>query len=1150
MNQTFSKLLIANRGEIAIRVLRAANELGIKTVAIYSEEDKLALHRFKADESYLVGKGLGPISAYLAIPSILNIARQTGVDAIHPGYGFLAENAQFADQVEKANMTFIGPGPKLMRQLGDKVSARNLAQNAKVPTLPAATLDLNDLNAIKAKADAIGYPLILKAAFGGGGRGMRLIETDTALESALDAGQREAAAAFGDGTVFLEKFLPDAHHIEVQILGDRHGQVVHLFERDCSIQRRYQKIIERAPAPFITAKTREELCESALKIARACAYVGAGTVEFLLDKQSGKHYFIEVNPRIQVEHTVTEEVTGVDLVKAQIRIAAGAKIGDEENCGVPRQSQIKLNGHALQCRITSEDPEANFVPDYGRISAYRGANGFGIRLDGGTAYAGAVITRHYDSLLEKVTAWAPEPNEAIRRMDRALREFRIRGIATNLAFLENLINREEFRNGSYSTRFVDKTPELFAFAPRKDRATRLLNFIAETSVNGNREVDGRPQPEKFLEADIPDVTPGRAIPKGQRDRLLALGADAFAKALFAQKQPLVTDTTMRDGHQSLIATRMRTRDLVRIAPFYAQNLAELFSVECWGGATFDVAMRFLNECPWERLARLRQAMPGHLLQMLLRGANAVGYASYPPRVVRAFVAASASEGIDLFRVFDALNAIERMDVAIDEVRARGAICEGTICYTGDLLNPNERKYDLDYYLDLAHKLKAMGCHMIGIKDMAGIMKPNAARTLIPAIREETQLPVHFHTHDTSGISAATVMAAVEAGVDVFDAALDAFSGLTSQPNLGSLVEALRGTEYDTGMNPEAIRKASHYFENTRANYRAFETPDRASTSDVFSHAMPGGQMTNLREQARALGLENRWEDIARTYAEVNLMFGDIVKVTPSSKIVGDMALAMLTGGLSAEDVLSPEREIAFPDSVIAFFRGDIGVPYQGFPEALRNKVLAGQTEASPLSDPPDDLDLQACKKDLEAKVDGPVSDRDLLSYLMYPKVFETFYAFRKAYGDVSSLPTPVFYYGMREGEMIYVDIDPGKTLVIHLQAQGASREKGHRKVFFELNGQPRSVRVQELSQAGNVVERRRAEHNNSAHLGAPMPGVIATIGVQVGQKVHRGDFLMTIEAMKMESAVQAPRDGTIKEVCAAKGDQVEAHDLLLTFTEA
>lgn len=1139
------KLLVANRSEIAIRVMRAATELGIRTVAIYANEDRFALHRFKADESYLIGGGKQPVAAYLDIDGILEIARREDVDAIHPGYGFLSENPDFAEACAKSGIAFVGPQPDVMRTLGNKIAARDVAQRAGVPVMPATAALPADSAQAAEMAAAIGYPLMLKASWGGGGRGMRVIESAAELEEQTAAARREALAAFGNDEVYLEKLVRRARHVEVQVLGDTHGELIHLFERDCSVQRRNQKVVERAPAPYLDDAGRASLCESALKLARAVSYSHAGTVEFLMDADTNEYYFIEVNPRIQVEHTVTEEITGIDIVKAQIRITEGARIGDPAS-GIPAQADVSLRGHALQCRVTTEDPENNFTPDYGRLTAYRSASGFGVRLDGGTAYSGAVITPYYDSLLVKVTTWAPTSEEAIRRMDRALREFRIRGLATNLQFLENVINHPEFQSGASTTRFIDTTPALFRFARRRDRATRLLRFIGEVIVNGNPEMKGRAAPRETPPPPVfPAFDASRAIRPGSRDRLREAGPAAFSRWMMDEPRVLLTDTTMRDAHQSLFATRMRTRDMTQIAPFYARELDGLFSLECWGGATFDVALRFLNEDPWERLQRLREEIPNVLLQMLLRASNAVGYTSYPDNVVRYFVAQAAANGIDVFRVFDSLNGIDNMRVAIDAVGESGALCEGAICYTSDLFDAKRPKYNLKYYVDLARELARVGVHIIGIKDMAGVCRPRAASTLVAALKDAVDLPIHFHTHDTSGISAASVLAAIDAGCDAVDGAFDSMSGLTSQPNLGAIAAALAGTDRDPGLSSDAMLAASHYWEGVRAYYAPFEADIRSGTSDVYRHEMPGGQYTNLREQARALGLAPRWPEISRAYAEVNRMFGDIVKVTPTSKVVGDMALMMVANDLDAAAVLDPSREVAFPESVVSLFKGELGFPPDGFPPALQQKVLAG---AEPLTGRPGEhlpaVDLEATRSDVEKTIGRAVSDTDLASSTMYPNVFRDYAAHRSHYGDVSRLPTPTFFYGMREGEEIAVELESGKTLLIEFEGQTEASDDGEVKLFFELNGQARGVRVAKAG-AEKLRERPLAEADNPDHVGAPMPGMVVAVAVSAGQKVKKGDPLLSIEAMKMETQIRAEADATVKQVHARRGVSVEAHELLL-----
>ncbi len=1149
------KILVANRSEIAIRVFRAANELGIATVAIWSHEDKLALHRFKADEAYQIGRGprpnhnLGPVEAYLSIDEIIRVAKLSGADAIHPGYGLLSESPEFAEACAAAGVLFIGPSPATMRSLGNKVSARDIAAAAGLPVMPATGPLPDDETEIRKLAAEVGYPIMLKASWGGGGRGMRVISSDENLVNEITEAKREAKAAFGKDEVYFEKLVENARHVEVQILGDQYGNVVHLFERDCTVQRRNQKVIERAPAPYLDEESRSKLAGYAVALANTADYVGAGTVEFLMDADSGGFYFIEVNPRIQVEHTVTEEVTGIDIVKAQIHLLEGHVIGTAES-GVPDQENIRLNGHALQCRITTEDPQQNFIPDYGRITAYRGATGFGIRLDGGTAYSGAVITRFFDPLLEKVTAWAPSADEAIKRMDRALREFRIRGVATNLTFLEAVVGHPNFRQCTYNTRFIDNTPELFAEVKRADRATKLLNYIADVTVNGHPDVRGRAIPRDDVAKPLAPLS-SDPIAHGSRDILARDGAEGLAKWVRAQTRTLVTDTTMRDGHQSLLATRMRTFDIANICDAYARTLPDLFSLECWGGATFDVAMRFLAEDPWERLALVREKAPNILLQMLLRGANGVGYTNYPDNVVRYFVRQAADAGMDIFRVFDCLNWVENMRVAIDAVLESGKVCEAAICYTGDIFDPERSAHDLNYYVGMLQELEAAGAQMIAIKDMAGLLKPAAARVLFKTLRAETNLPLHFHTHDTSGISAASVLAAVDAGVDIVDGAIDAFSGNTSQPCLGSLVEALAGDPHETGLDPHAIRQISYYWEAVRQQYAAFESDLKGPASEVYLHEMPGGQFTNLKEQARSMGLESRWHEVAQAYSDANRMFGDIIKVTPSSKVVGDMALMMVSQEFTVADIEAGEREIAFPDSVISMMMGDLGQPQGGWPPALQKRILK---DRKPLTERPGallaDIDLSAERARASAEIGHELCDRQLASYLMYPKVYRDYSGLAENFGPVSVLPTPIYFYGLKPGEEVLVDLERGKTLVIRCLAVGEPDENGMVGVHFELNGQPRRARVPDrMHGAGAGRQRRKADPANRAEIGAPMPGIISTVAVEAGRAVTSGDVLVSIEAMKMETALHADRDGEIAEVLVKIGDQIDAKDLLVVYGE-
>ncbi len=1147
-NTKIKKLLIANRSEIAIRVMRAATEMDINTVAIYSQEDRYALHRYKADESYLVGKGKSPIDAYLDIDNIIRIATDSQVDAIHPGYGFLSENPDFADACETAGIIFVGPSGHTMRKLGSKVAARELAKGANVPVMPATGPLPKNEKRIKKLAQNLGYPIMVKATWGGGGRGMRVVNGEKQLIENVSAARREAEGAFGNSEVYLEKLVSKARHVEIQIMGDCHGNVVHLYERDCTVQRRHQKVIERAPAVYLNSTSRQSLCSEAIKIATAANYRNAGTVEFLQDADNGKFYFIEVNPRIQVEHTVTEWVTGVDLIQAQIKIAEGARIGTYES-GIPKQEDIPLYGHAIQCRVTTEDPDNNFIPDYGRLTAYRSPSGFGIRLDAGTAFSGALITRFYDSLLVKVTSWAPDAKGAASRMDRALREFRIRGINSNLFFLESVIKHPKFLKAAYTTSFIDETPELFHFSQRRDRATRLLNFVGKIIVNGNNELKGTDAPAQAAEPIAP-ATPSVEPPDGSKQLLEKLGPKKFSQWMLDQDRVLITDTTMRDAHQSLLATRVRTKDIVNIAKAYAHLLPNIFSMECWGGATFDVAMRFLNECPWERLRELRKSMPNLLTQMLLRGSNGVGYTNYPDNVVRYFVQQAADAGIDLFRVFDSLNWVENMRVAMDAVIEAGKLCEGSICYTGDITDPTRSKYDLKYYIKQSKKLKSAGAHILGIKDMAGLCKPEAARIMVGALKDATGLPIHFHTHDTSGISAASVLAAVEAGADAVDAAMDSMSGLTSQPNLGAIAEALRNSKRSTCLNGEALRNIDTYWEEVRTLYAGFESEFRSGTADVYNHEIPGGQYTNLRQQARSMGIDRRWPEVSKTYAQVNQLFGDIVKVTPTSKVVGDMTLMMITSNITPQDIMEPKREIAFPESVISFFRGEMGQPPSGFPEALQKKILKRRkpiTERPGIKMKPVNLKLK--RKEAETKVGRRISDQELASYLMYPQVFIDYSAHRRKFGNVSHLPTPVFFYGMGTGDEIAVEIERGKTLIIRFLALGEVDKNGVHTVFFELNGQPRSMRVTNFSAKNQHPANRLADDENPNHVAAPMPGVISTIVTKVGQKVKRGDTLLAIEAMKMETAVTANKDGVIAEIVTTIGEPVNAKDLLLIFRE-
>ncbi len=1163
----FKKVLIANRGEIAVRVIRACKELGIRTVAVFSDVDRGALHVRYADEAYRLGPAPSRES-YLRIDKILAIARQAEVDAIHPGYGFLSENPDFSKTCEKAGIIFIGPDTKILTMMGDKTAARNVARKLNVPILEGTDEPVSDRKEAIAVAKKIGFPLIIKAAFGGGGRGMRIVREAKDLEKLLDEAQTEAERAFGNGAVFLEKFVGKAKHIEVQILADKHGTVLHLHERDCSVQRRHQKVIEQAPSYGVKQEIIDGLCDAAVKLAEEVKYTHAGTVEFLVDHETGEWYFIEMNPRIQVEHTVTEEITSIDIVRSQILIAQGYQM-HQEPLGLPPQEKIEKSGFAIQCRITTEDPENKFMPDYGRILTYRSAAGFGIRLDGGMGDAGSVITPFYDSLLVKVTASGRSFPIALGRMDRALREFRIRGVKTNIPFLENVIAHPLFRSGQATTTLIDTSPELFAFKPRRDRATKLLSFLGNVTVNGNPHAKGYRPAKPFTAVPVLGQDDRTAPPAGTRDLLLRLGAKKFAEWTLKQKRLLITDTTFRDAHQSLMATRVRSYDMLASAGFLARRAPQLYSLEMWGGATFDTAMRFLNEDPWERLRDLRAKVPNICFQMLLRGANAVGYTNYPDAVVAGFVKHAAASGMDIFRIFDSLNYLPNLRVAMEAVQDTHAVCEAAVCYSGDILDERRDKFTLQYYVKMAKELERMGAHVLAIKDMAGLCRPHAAHKLVKTLREEVGLPVHFHTHDTSGINAASVLRAAEAGVDIVDLATASMSGSTAQPNLNSVVAALQHTPRDTGLDLAALDQFSDYWEQVRTFYAPFDTAPKTGSAEVYLHEMPGGQYTNLKEQAASMGVAHRWPEIARTYAEVNQLFGDIIKVTPSSKVVGDMALFLFSRGIKPADVVNlPPGETPFPESVIDMLTGGLGWPDGGWPVPVWRAVLgekrfkeaqakykaalaAEKKRAAKKSKIENhkskiaDAILTKLRAEFAEKLRREPTDDEFYSHLMYPAVFADFAKHQREYGDVSVLPTPAFFYGLKPREEISVEIEEGKVLIIRLVSVGEPDKDGRRPVTYELNGITREVFIQDKSVAASAKSRPKADLADPRQVAAPIPGLIAVLSASVGAKVAKGDRLFMMEAMKMQTSVYAPADGIVAELHAAVGDTVEAKDLIV-----
>ncbi|MFD2043977.1 pyruvate carboxylase [Ornithinibacillus salinisoli] len=1143
LNQV-NKILVANRGEIAIRVFRACTELNIRTVAIYSKEDSSSYHRYKADEAYLIGEGKKPIDAYLDIEGIIELAKEVGVDAIHPGYGFLSENIRFAKRCEEEGIVFIGPTSEHLHMFGDKVRARQQATQAGLPVIPGSDGPVDSLQEVEAFGEKHGYPIIIKASLGGGGRGMRIVRNASNVAESFDRAKSEAKAAFGNDEVYVEKLIENPKHIEVQIIGDQHGNIVHLYERDCSVQRRHQKVVEIAPSVSLNENLREKICQSAVDLMKNVAYINAGTVEFLVTGED--FFFIEVNPRIQVEHTITEMITGVDIAQTQIKIADGQNIHDV-SIGIPQQHEITTLGYAIQSRVTTEDPLNNFMPDSGKIMVYRTGGGFGVRLDAGNGFQGAEISPHYDSLLVKVSTWALTFEQSAQKMVRNLKEFRIRGIKTNIPFLENVILHKQFMNGEYNTTFIDQTPELFVFPKRKDRGTKMLTYIGHTTINGFEGMTKQSKPSFSVPA-LPKVNKLESMQHGTKQILDERGPEGLATWLKEQKEVLLTDTTFRDAHQSLLATRVRTKDLVQIAEPTSNLLPNLFSVEMWGGATFDVAYRFLKEDPWERLLKLRKKMPNILFQMLLRASNAVGYKNYPDNLINEFVEKSSSAGIDVFRIFDSLNWVEGMKPAIDAVRENNKIAEAAICYTGNILDASRSKYDLAYYKKIARELEQAGAHILGIKDMAGLLKPEAAYQLISTLKESVDLPIHLHTHDTSGNGIYTYARAIEAGVDAVDVACGPMAGLTSQPSAQTLYHALEGTARQPRVNVDSYEKLSHYWEGVRDYYQAFESGMKAPHTEIYLHEMPGGQYSNLRQQAKAVGLEDRWNEVKSMFRRVNDMFGDIVKVTPSSKVVGDMTLFMVQNNLTEDDIYEKGETINFPDSVVELAEGLLGQPYQGFPQELQRIILKGKkpikVRPGELMDP---INFNQLKESLFKTLDRQVTSFDMIAYALYPKVFMDYHRFYESYGDVSVLDTPTFFYGMNIGEVIEVEIEQGKTLIVKLVSISEARSDGTRVVYFELNGQSRQVVVKDESVQSLVETKPKVDKANDKQIGATMPGTVVKVISEKGQQVNKGEHLLITEAMKMETTVQAPYSGTIKSIHVKDGDAIAVNDLLIEF---
>ncbi|WP_321387800.1 pyruvate carboxylase [uncultured Enterococcus sp.] len=1139
------KVLVANRGEIAVRIFRACTELGIRTVAVYAAEDEYSVHRFKADEAYLAGKGKKPIEAYLDIEGILSIAKKCGADAIHPGYGFLSENLEFAKRCEEEGITFIGPKSHHLDIFGDKIKAKEAAVAAGISSIPGSDGPVDTVDEVLNFADSHGFPVMIKAALGGGGRGMRVAYNEKEAREGYDRAKSEAKAAFGSDEVYVEKYISNPKHIEVQILGDQHGNVIHLFERDCSVQRRHQKVVEVAPCVSMDETLRKEICDAAVQLMRHVGYVNAGTVEFLVE--GDRFYFIEVNPRVQVEHTITEMITDIDIVVSQLQIAQGMDM--HKDMEIPHQEDLTLNGAAIQCRITTEDPLNQFMPDTGKIDTYRSPGGFGVRLDVGNAYSGYAVTPYFDSLLVKVCTHGFSFEKAVQKMQRCLKEFRVRGVKTNIPFLQNVVSHPTFISGEANTTFIDNTPDLFEFPRVRDRGNKTMKFIGEVTVNGFPGVEKATK--KFFEQ--PRVPNDLIVKKDfvtAKNVLDEKGADAVVEWVKKQENVLLTDTTFRDAHQSLLATRVRTQDFKAIAELTAEGLPELFSSEMWGGATFDVAYRFLNEDPWQRLRKLRKLMPNTLFQMLFRGSNAVGYQNYPDNVIAEFIKESAAQGIDVFRIFDSLNWLPQMEKSIQAVRDSGKIAEAAICYTGDINDPDRAKYNVQYYKDMAKELEQLGSHIIAIKDMAGLLKPQAAYRLISELKDTVNVPIHLHTHDTSGNGIITYSAATKAGVDIVDVAASAMSGATSQPSMTSLYYALVNGARTPDINVDNAQKINHYWEDVRMYYTPFENGLNAPQTEVYMHEMPGGQYSNLQQQAKAIGLGDKWDDIKKMYRTVNLMFGDIIKVTPSSKVVGDMALFMVQNDLTEQDVYDRGGELSFPESVVTFFQGDLGQPVGGFPKELQKVILKGRPA---FTERPGSLaesvDFEQVRKELAEKIGYEPKNEEVLSYLMYPQVFLDYRTSYQNYGDVTLLDTPTFFHGIRLGESVEVQIEKGKTLIIRLDEVGEPDIEGNRTLFFNLNGQRREIIIKDRSIISSVQTKRKAEPTNKGQVGATMSGSVLQILVKKGDKVKKGDPLMITEAMKMETSLEAHFDGVVDHVYVTEGEAISSGDLLIELTE-